>query len=129
LAVKAFRVAGVMYFEDGRWQKFTKDVVAEDEDQAREKVLSILGSKHRLKPRCRALAAVCRERKARCLALTVCRYNRAWALWPGWAGQADRHGTHSPQAPQAPVGSDRSWHDERKEPVHRSDVECSWRVQ
>jgi len=50
-AVKAFRVSGIMYFEDGRWQKFTKDVVAESEEQATEKVLSILGSKHRLKRR------------------------------------------------------------------------------
>ncbi len=49
--MKAFRVTGVMYFEDGRWQKFTKDVVAENEARASEKVLSILGSKHRLKRR------------------------------------------------------------------------------
>jgi len=45
--MKAFRISG--RFRMGRaWQPFTKEVAAEDEAAAREKLLSILGSQHKV---------------------------------------------------------------------------------
>ncbi len=44
--MKVYRVKGT--FKMGRqWQKFTKDVMEESVDGANEKILSIIGSKHR----------------------------------------------------------------------------------
>jgi len=44
--MKGFKVSG--HFLMGRGpQKFTKEVLAEDEEGAREQIFSILGSKHR----------------------------------------------------------------------------------
>ncbi len=49
--MKIYKVKGK--FRMGRrrtdWQHFTKEVVSEDQDAAVEKVLSLLGSKHRVK--------------------------------------------------------------------------------
>ena len=43
--MKAFRISG--RFRMGRaWQRFSKEVAANDEAAAREKVLSLLGSQH-----------------------------------------------------------------------------------
>ncbi len=45
--MKVFRAKGT--FRMGReWQKFTKEIIDESDEGAREKVLSILGSKHRV---------------------------------------------------------------------------------
>ena len=46
--MKAFRVVG-SYADPRKRQPFTIEVSAENEEAAREKVLSVLGSKHRLK--------------------------------------------------------------------------------
>ena len=44
--MKVYRVKGT--FKMGRqWQKFTKDVMEESVDGANEKILSIIGSKHK----------------------------------------------------------------------------------
>ena len=48
--MKAFRVAG-SYADPRTRQPFSIEVSAENEEAVREKVLSILGSKHRLKRR------------------------------------------------------------------------------
>ncbi len=46
--MKVFRATGT--FKMGRrWQSFSKEVTGEDEDAVKEKVLSIFGSKHRVK--------------------------------------------------------------------------------
>jgi len=44
--MKAYRVAGTFLMKD-RWQAFKKEVAAEDPAQAKEAVLSDLGSKHK----------------------------------------------------------------------------------
>lgn len=44
--MKAFRVSGTFMMKPG-WQPFSKDVLAESEARARERILSDLGSKHR----------------------------------------------------------------------------------
>ncbi len=45
--MKVFRAKGT--FRMGRgWQKFTKEIIEENDEGARERVLSILGSKHRV---------------------------------------------------------------------------------
>jgi len=44
--MKAYRVAGTFLMKD-RWQDFKKEVAAENPAQAKEAVLSDLGSKHR----------------------------------------------------------------------------------
>ncbi|MEE9237571.1 MAG: 50S ribosomal protein L18Ae [Thermoplasmata archaeon] len=48
--MKAFRVTGEFLMAQKR-QKFTKEVAANDEGEAVERVLSLLGSKHRVKRR------------------------------------------------------------------------------
>jgi len=48
--MKAFRVTG-SYADPRSRQPFSIEVSAEDEEAVKEKVLSILGSKHRLKRR------------------------------------------------------------------------------
>ncbi|MCJ2519892.1 MAG: 50S ribosomal protein L18a [Candidatus Thermoplasmatota archaeon] len=48
--MKAFRVTGEFLMAQRR-QKFTKEVAAKDEGEAVERVLSLLGSKHRVKRR------------------------------------------------------------------------------
>lgn len=46
--MKVFRVNGT--FRMGRnWQDFTKEILSESEEAAEEKILSIIGSKHRVK--------------------------------------------------------------------------------
>jgi len=49
--MKAFRIAGLYSPKGKKWYKFTKDVVAEGEDAAMEKVYSVLGSKYGIKRR------------------------------------------------------------------------------
>jgi large subunit ribosomal protein LX len=49
--MKVFRVAGLYSPKGKRWYKFSKDVVAEDEGKAIEKVYSIVGSKYGIKRR------------------------------------------------------------------------------
>ncbi len=45
LTMKVFKATGS--FKMGRvWQKFSKEIISENEDRAKEKVLSIIGSKH-----------------------------------------------------------------------------------
>lgn len=46
--MKAYRVAGE-FLMGRRFQPFSKEVAAEDEEGAVERVLSVLGSKHRTK--------------------------------------------------------------------------------
>lgn len=46
--MKAFKVIGTFKIEKQRWQDFKIEVAAEDEEGATEKVLSSLGSRHRL---------------------------------------------------------------------------------
>ena len=48
--MKAFRVTG-SYADPRKRQPFSMEVSAEDEGAVREKTLSVLGSKHRLKRR------------------------------------------------------------------------------
>jgi len=45
--MKAYKVSGSFLMKD-RWQKFTKEVAAENPAQAKEAILSDLGSKHRV---------------------------------------------------------------------------------
>ncbi|MFW6048412.1 MAG: 50S ribosomal protein L18Ae [Candidatus Natronoplasma sp.] len=49
--MKVFRVKGKfrMKKKKGEWQPFTKEIVEENEDGAVEKVMSLFGSKHRVK--------------------------------------------------------------------------------
>ncbi len=49
--MKVFRVAGLYSPKGKKWYKFTKDVVAEEEDSAKEKIYSIIGSKYGIKRR------------------------------------------------------------------------------
>ncbi len=43
--MKAYKAKGS--FKMGRiWQKFTKEITADDEESARDKILSVIGSKH-----------------------------------------------------------------------------------
>ena len=46
--MKAFRVKGE-FLMGGRMSPFNREIEAEDEDGAREKMLSLLGSEHRCK--------------------------------------------------------------------------------
>jgi large subunit ribosomal protein LX len=46
--MKAYKVKGSFLMGD-RWQQFTKEEVGNDESEVKEKVLSRLGSKHRVK--------------------------------------------------------------------------------
>lgn len=46
--MKAFKVIGTFKIEKQRWQDFKIEVAAEDKEGATEKVLSSLGSRHRL---------------------------------------------------------------------------------
>ena len=48
--MKAYRVEGKFLMKD-RWQPFAKEVVGNDENEARERLLSILGSRHKVKRR------------------------------------------------------------------------------
>ena len=45
--MKAYRIAGTFLMKD-RWQDFKKEVAAENPAQAKEALLSDLGSKHRV---------------------------------------------------------------------------------
>ncbi len=49
--MKAFRIIGEYSPKGRKWFKFTKDVVAENEEKAREKSYSLLGSKYGIKRR------------------------------------------------------------------------------
>jgi len=49
--MKAFRASGSFRIDKRTWQKFSVEVAAEDDLAAREKVLSTLGSRHRLNRR------------------------------------------------------------------------------
>jgi len=49
--MKAFRVAGKYSPKGKEWFKFTKDVVADSEEEAVEKAYSLLGSKYGIKRR------------------------------------------------------------------------------
>ncbi len=51
IIMKVFRIAGLYSPKGKKWHKFTKDVVADDEGAATEKVYSILGSKYGIKRR------------------------------------------------------------------------------
>ncbi len=48
--MKAYRVKGKFLMKDV-WQPFTKEVVGENEEEAKERLLSIMGSRHRVKRR------------------------------------------------------------------------------
>ncbi len=45
---KAYRVEGTFYMKN-TWQPFKKEVASDGEDAAREKVLSLIGSNHKVK--------------------------------------------------------------------------------
>ena len=45
--MKAFEVNGTFKISETRWQKFTLQVASEDSNGAQEKVLTILGSRHK----------------------------------------------------------------------------------
>lgn len=49
--MKVYRVTGLYSPKGKKWFKFTKDVVADEEDAAREKIYSIVGSKYGIKRR------------------------------------------------------------------------------
>jgi len=49
--MKVFRIAGLYSPKGKKWYKFTKDVVADEDDAAMEKVYSVLGSKYGIKRR------------------------------------------------------------------------------
>jgi len=51
IIMKAFRVAGKIETRKRSWQKFSKEISAEDEESAREKILCDLGSRHKRKRR------------------------------------------------------------------------------
>jgi len=48
--MKVYRVKGKfrMGRRRGQWQRFAKEVIADDKDDAVEKIYSVLGSKHRV---------------------------------------------------------------------------------
>ena len=48
MKVKAFRVSGVMRIKDS-WQKFSVELTEVSEENAVERVYSLLGSRHKLK--------------------------------------------------------------------------------
>jgi large subunit ribosomal protein LX len=47
---RSYRVEG-MYQLEGRWKPYSKVIAAPNEKQAKERVYTLLGSKHRLKRR------------------------------------------------------------------------------
>lgn len=47
--MKAYRVTGQFFMGHRGWQTFSKEVAAQDDVGARERVLSDLGSRHRMK--------------------------------------------------------------------------------
>lgn len=49
--MKAFKIIGKIEIEKRVWQKFSKEIAADDEAKAREKILCDLGSRHRKKRR------------------------------------------------------------------------------
>ncbi len=49
--MKVFRISGLYSPKGKNWLKFSKDVVAEDDEAAKEKVYSIMGSKYGIKRR------------------------------------------------------------------------------
>ncbi|MDH4123808.1 MAG: 50S ribosomal protein L18Ae [Thermoplasmata archaeon] len=49
--MKAYRVLGEMEIAKRDWQRFSKEIAAENEDLAREKTLCDLGSRHGVKRR------------------------------------------------------------------------------
>lgn len=48
--MKAYRVVGKFLMKDV-WQPFNKEVIGKDEEEAKEKVYSIMGSRHKVKRR------------------------------------------------------------------------------
>ncbi len=51
MVMKVYRVSGLFSPKGKKWHKFTKDVVAGNEQEALEKVYSMIGSKHGIKRR------------------------------------------------------------------------------
>lgn len=49
--MRAFRASGSFRIDKRSWQKFSVEVAADDDLAAREKILSTLGSRHRLNRR------------------------------------------------------------------------------
>jgi large subunit ribosomal protein LX len=47
---QSYRVEGTFRM-DGEWRPYRKVIIAPNEDQARERIYTLLGSKHRLKRR------------------------------------------------------------------------------
>lgn len=46
--MKGYRIKGVFLMKNV-WQPFTKEIAAESKEDAREQILSIMGSRHRVK--------------------------------------------------------------------------------
>jgi len=46
--MKAFRIDGELEVGRRNWQKFSKEIAAEDEEKAKEKIACDLGSRHAL---------------------------------------------------------------------------------
>lgn len=49
--MKAFKVIGEIEMKKRTWQKFSKELTADDEKSARDKILADLGSRHKKKQR------------------------------------------------------------------------------
>ncbi len=49
--MKAFKINGAIEVEKRSWQKFSKEIAAEDEAKAREKILCDFGSRQGMKRR------------------------------------------------------------------------------
>ena len=56
--MKAFRVIGEIEVKKRCWQKFSKEIAADDEKSARSKILADLGSRHKRKQRSIRIEAV-----------------------------------------------------------------------
>ncbi len=55
--MKAYRIEG-KFLMGKKWQPFVKEVIGNNEEEARERILSILGSRHRVKRRMINIASI-----------------------------------------------------------------------
>ncbi len=55
--MKAYRIEG-KFLMGKKWQPFVKEVIGNSEEEARERILSILGSRHRVKRRMINIASI-----------------------------------------------------------------------
>ncbi|MCD6513130.1 MAG: 50S ribosomal protein L18a [Thermoplasmata archaeon] len=55
--MKAYRIEG-KFLMGKKWQPFVKEVIGNSEDEAMERIFSILGSRHRVKRRMIEIASI-----------------------------------------------------------------------